>query len=74
MLSWQAEGTLKNTKLGMKLDGEKTVSSGGRVLGVVSVKDSMEKAIEGAYSDVEKISFKDAFFRHDIGKKAIDIL
>lgn len=45
------------------------VTNGGRVLGVTAVSDTLEKAIESAYQRVEKINFKDAHYRTDIGKK-----
>ena len=45
------------------------VNAGGRVLGVTAVGDSLENAIDKAYEAVEKISFKDSFYRHDIGRK-----
>ena len=51
-------------------DGE-LVTSGGRVLGVTSVADSLENAIEKSYEKVGKIAFDGAFYRHDIGKKAL---
>ena len=55
---------------GAKKDGEKLLSAGGRVLGATETADSLEKAIDGAYALVEKIHFENAYFRHDIGKKA----
>ncbi|MBO5211969.1 MAG: phosphoribosylamine--glycine ligase [Clostridia bacterium] len=53
-----------------KADG-KLLSAGGRVLGVTDVNDTLEKAIEGAYSKVKKIKFDNAFYRSDIGQKAL---
>ena len=55
---------------GAKKDGDKLLSAGGRVLGATETADSLEKAIDGAYALVEKIHFENAYFRHDIGKKA----
>ena len=55
---------------GAKKDGEKLLSAGGRVLGATETADSLEKAIDGAYALVDKIHFENAYFRHDIGKKA----
>ncbi len=55
---------------GAKKDGEKLLSAGGRVLGATETADTLEKAIDGAYALVEKIQFENAYFRHDIGKKA----
>jgi phosphoribosylamine---glycine ligase len=53
-----------------KKDG-KIVSSGGRVLGVTALGDTIEKAISKAYSAVSKISWKNVYYRKDIGKKAL---
>lgn len=59
---------------GAKLSDGKLVTSGGRVLGAVAVADTLEKAIKDAYGKVGKISFKNAYYRTDIGKKALDAL
>jgi len=56
---------------GTKMAGKKIVTAGGRVLGVVGVGKSVEKAIERAYENVDKIKFKRCFFRRDIGAKAM---
>ncbi len=56
---------------GTSMDGDKVVASGGRVLGVTALGDSVEKAIETAYQACAKISFKDHFYRKDIGSKAL---
>ena len=47
------------------------VTNGGRVLGATAVADSLENAIEGAYKLVDKIHFENAFYRSDIGQKAL---
>jgi phosphoribosylamine--glycine ligase len=49
----------------------KIVTSGGRVLGVTSLGDSVEQAIDKAYKACEKISFNNHFYRKDIGAKAL---
>jgi phosphoribosylamine---glycine ligase len=46
-------------------------ASGGRVLGVTALGDSVEKAIEKAYGAVSKIRWKDVHYRKDIGAKAV---
>lgn len=56
---------------GAKKSGEGLVSAGGRVLGATAVEDSLEKAIESAYSIVDKIKFENGFCRRDIGKRAL---
>lgn len=56
---------------GVKAEEGKLKTSGGRVLGVTETADSLKQAIELAYKAVEKISFKDVFYRSDIGLKAL---
>ncbi|MCP4719396.1 MAG: phosphoribosylamine--glycine ligase [Desulfobacteraceae bacterium] len=56
---------------GTGLDGNTVVSGGGRVLGVTSLGDTVEEAINTAYEACAKISFKDHFYRKDIGAKAL---
>ena len=57
---------------GAKLEGGKLLTAGGRVLGVTAVADTLENAIKKAYKGVEKVSFGNAFFRKDIGKRALE--
>lgn len=47
----------------------KTVTNGGRVLGVTATAKTLDEAIKKAYEYVDKISFKDEFHRSDIGVK-----
>ena len=49
----------------------KCVTSGGRVLNVVGFGETLEKAISDAYRIISKISFKDMYYRQDIGKKGL---
>ncbi len=56
---------------GAKLKDGKLLTNGGRVLGVTSVADSLEKAIELSYEKVKEIKFDNAYYRHDIGQKAL---
>ncbi|MBQ7343752.1 MAG: phosphoribosylamine--glycine ligase [Clostridia bacterium] len=56
---------------GAALKDGKLVTSGGRVLGVTKTEECLEDAIKGAYSLVEKIHFENAFYRHDIGARAL---
>ncbi len=55
---------------GARLEDDKLLTAGGRVLGATATADTLEGAIDGAYAMVEKIGFDNAYFRHDIGKKA----
>ena len=56
---------------GTKKSDGKILSNGGRVLGVTSLGDSLESAINAAYSEIEKISWSKKFCRTDIGKKGL---
>ncbi len=56
---------------GAKLDGKRLLTNGGRVLGVTSIDGTLEGAIEKSYKKVEMISFGNAYYRHDIGKRAL---
>ena len=56
---------------GTKLNGEKVVTSGGRVFCATALGDDLEKAQTKAYNLVDTVSFEGAFFRNDIGFKGI---
>ena len=56
---------------GAKTENGKLLTNGGRVLGVTEIADNLEEAIKKAYDSVGKISFENAFFRHDIGSRAL---
>ena len=47
------------------------VTSGGRVLGVTAVADSLKEAIDASYAMAEKIRFEGAYKRSDIGARAL---
>ena len=56
---------------GAKLDGEKLLTAGGRVLGVTAVESTLKGAIDSAYAKVKKVNFSTAYYRSDIGAKAM---
>ena len=56
---------------GTRLDGDRLVTAGGRVLGVTGLGRTLESAIERVYNAVEMIKFDGAHFRTDIGAKAL---
>lgn len=57
---------------GTKLQDNKLVTSGGRVLGVTALGDTLENALKKSYDAVEKIHFEGAHYRRDIGKRALE--
>ncbi|MBR6921228.1 MAG: phosphoribosylamine--glycine ligase, partial [Clostridia bacterium] len=56
---------------GAKLQDGKLVTSGGRVLGVTRIADTLEGAINKAYEAVKTVKFDNMYYRSDIGKKAL---
>jgi len=56
---------------GTALKDGKTVTAGGRVLGVTGWGSSLTEALQKAYAAVGKISFPGAHYRKDIGQKAL---
>ncbi len=56
---------------GAKLDGERLLTAGGRVLGVSATADTLKDALDMAYNRVQGVRFEGAYFRHDIGARAL---
>lgn len=46
------------------------VTAGGRVLGICATGNTLKSALSAAYDGVSQITFKNAHFRRDIGKRA----
>ena len=66
------ESVLPNVYVaGASIKDSKLVTNGGRVLGVTKTADTLENAISGAYELVKAIKFDNAFYRSDIGKRAL---
>ena len=59
---------------GAKCEGEKLLTSGGRVLGVTATAADLKSAVKKAYERVERVHFDNAFYRHDIGQRALKAL
>ena len=56
---------------GAKLSDGKLLTAGGRVLGVTAVEDTLEAAVASAYGKVAEVSFGNAYYRSDIGARAL---
>ncbi len=56
---------------GTKMDENKLVTNGGRVLGITATGNDLKEALEKAYKAIEKISFEGMQYRRDIGKKTL---
>ena len=52
---------------GAKLEDGVLKTNGGRVLSVVGIGKTVEEAREDAYKSIEKVNFKDKYYRSDIG-------
>lgn len=61
----------KTFHAGTALNNDKVVTSGGRVLCVTALGDTVTQAQESAYKSVNGISWKDMVYRTDIGYRAI---
>ena len=59
---------------GASLKDGKLLTNGGRVLGVTAVEDNLKGAVKASYELVKQISFDNAFYRNDIGAKALAVL
>ncbi len=56
---------------GTKKEGSKILTSGGRVLGVTGLGNTIKEALDHTYTAVKKINFPGMHYRKDIGKRAI---
>lgn len=56
---------------GSKLQDNKVITSGGRVLGITAWDETISKAKERAYKGIKEIHFEDMYYRKDIAAKAI---
>ena len=52
---------------GTKLDGDKVVTSGGRVIAITSFDEDFTKALKKSYQNVEKLHFDKMYYRKDLG-------
>ncbi|MBW5809078.1 phosphoribosylamine--glycine ligase [Burkholderia sp. COPS] len=57
---------------GTTLDGDKLTTSGGRVLCVVGLADSVREAQQHAYDTINQINFEGMQYRRDIGFRALN--
>jgi phosphoribosylamine--glycine ligase len=57
-----------------RLADGRTVTSGGRVLGITATADTLHEAVSKAYRACEAISFDNMHMRHDIGQRALNAI
>lgn len=67
----ETEGTLKVFHAGTKADGTCFRTNGGRVLNVTALGETLESALNLAYSKVDAIHFTGKTYRRDIGLQAL---
>lgn len=53
---------------GAKLEENALLTSGGRVLCVTALGDTLEEARSNAYNEIKKVNFEGMYYRKDIGK------
>ena len=56
---------------GAKLTDGKLLTSGGRVLGVTETAPTLAEAVKKAYQTVAAVHFENAYYRNDIGARAL---
>ncbi|GMR15271.1 MAG: phosphoribosylamine--glycine ligase [Gammaproteobacteria bacterium] len=66
-----SNGDFRVFHAGTALENDKVVTSGGRVLSVCALANSVKEAAAAAYSGCENIHWDGAFYRRDIGYRAI---
>ncbi len=59
---------------GAALKEGQLVTAGGRVLGCTAVADTLPEAVKAAYKLVGQVRFENAYYRHDIGARALAAL
>ncbi|MBR2902885.1 MAG: phosphoribosylamine--glycine ligase [Clostridia bacterium] len=59
---------------GAKAQEDKLLTNGGRVLGITATGSDLKEAIANAYTAVDKVHFDNAFYRKDIGQRALAAL
>jgi len=63
---------VKTFHAGTKLEGDQVVTSGGRVLCVTALGETVKAAQQNAYQAIEKIQWDGCYYRRDIGYRAIE--
>lgn len=59
---------------GATIENSRLVTSGGRVLGVTATAEDLRSAAAKAYEATALVNFESAFYRKDIGQKALKVL
>lgn len=67
----EALGNVKVFQAGTRVEGDRTVSSGGRILCVTALGDTLAEAQERAYKAVACLRMDNIHYRNDIGAKGL---
>ncbi|MGJ4849644.1 phosphoribosylamine--glycine ligase [Bacillota bacterium Meth-B3] len=67
-----ADGLARAFHSGTALKGGALVTNGGRVLGMTAAADDLATAVERATEAAARVRFEGAFFRRDIGRRALE--
>ena len=59
---------------GVRREGEKLLTNGGRVLGVMATAPTLKEAIKEAYRLTHGVTFATKYMRNDIGGRALKAL
>ena len=73
-ITMPAETAANTYVAGAKLTDGKLLTNGGRVLGVTATAQDLRSAVEKAYTMVQSVQCDNAFYRHDIGQRALKAL
>ena len=73
-ITMPAETAANTYVAGAKRENDRLLTSGGRVLGVTATAADLKSAVEKAYERVESVQFENAFYRRDIGRRALEAL
>ena len=65
-------GQIKVFQAGTKMENGKTLSSGGRILGVTAMGANLAEAQKMAYKAVDEIKMPNMHYRKDIGNKGLN--
>lgn len=58
---------------GTKIDNNQLLTNGGRVMAVTSLGNTLQEALDYSYNAIDKINFKNKYFRRDIGKDVMKL-
>ena len=63
--------TVKTYESNVIINYDKKYTTGGRVLSMVSVTDSLQQSLENIYNNLHKITYEGVYYRRDIGTNNI---